>query len=356
VKKESDGMGSPRAGSTSTSDAAGVDAGTTPFVSVVTPVYNGGDYLERCIESVLEQSYENFEYVIVDNCSTDATPDILRRFAAKDERIRVLTNQEFLTSIQNHNAAMRAISEASEFCKVVHADDWLFPNCIAEMVSLARQHPSVGVVCSYYLEGDVVCGDGLPYEREVVAGSEVCRDVLLGKLPFAIFGNPSSELIRSDLIRARPDFYAEKNPYVADKEACFDVLADSDLGFVHQVLSFNRYHGSSVSSTGARLNPWIAGHLRIVTHYGPNLLSESEYRRVLGGWLDTYYRYLGKAVYQLKPASFWQYHRAALDEMDSFRTTRIPLEAARFALAAAVNPGNALVGVASTAKRRLARQ
>ena len=55
----------------------------SPLVSVVTPVYNGETYLAACIESVLSQSYSNWEYVIVNNCSTDRTLDIASDYAAR---------------------------------------------------------------------------------------------------------------------------------------------------------------------------------------------------------------------------------------------------------------------------------
>jgi glycosyltransferase involved in cell wall biosynthesis len=64
-----------------------------PFVSVVTPVYNGADFLAECIDSVLSQTYDNFEYLIVNNCSTDGTLAIALDYAKKDPRIRVHSNE-----------------------------------------------------------------------------------------------------------------------------------------------------------------------------------------------------------------------------------------------------------------------
>ena len=72
-----------------------------PLVSVVTPCYNGEPYLAECIESVLSQTYDNFEYIIVNNKSTDNSLEIAHKYAAKDHRIRVVDNREFLSQIDN---------------------------------------------------------------------------------------------------------------------------------------------------------------------------------------------------------------------------------------------------------------
>ena len=79
-----------------------------PLVSVVTPVYNGGEYLVECIESVIGQSYQNWEYLLVDNASTDLTPEIISRFASKDSRIKHVRFEEHVGAIDNHNRALRA--------------------------------------------------------------------------------------------------------------------------------------------------------------------------------------------------------------------------------------------------------
>src|SRR5260370_37263796 len=101
-----------------------------PLVSVITPVYNGEEFLAECIESVLAQTYQNWDYTIVNNRSTDRTLQIAKSYAAKDSRIRVHNNRDFLTIIQNHNHAIRQISPDSKYCKVVLADHCLFPACL----------------------------------------------------------------------------------------------------------------------------------------------------------------------------------------------------------------------------------
>ncbi len=133
-----------------------------PLVSIVTPMYNEEKHLAVCIESLLAQTYRNWECLIADNCSTDGSPRIARDYADKDPRIRVQRNDRCLRAVANFNAALRKISPSSKYCKVVFADDFIFPECLERMVSLAEANPSVGIVGAYGLQGDSVMWTGLP--------------------------------------------------------------------------------------------------------------------------------------------------------------------------------------------------
>ena len=72
-----------------------------PLVSIVTPVFNGELYLEECIQSVLAQPYENWEYIIVNNCSTDRSLAIAEKYAEKDARIKIFSNKQLLPIMKN---------------------------------------------------------------------------------------------------------------------------------------------------------------------------------------------------------------------------------------------------------------
>ena len=104
-----------------------------PLVSVVTPFYNTQDYLAECIESVLRQTYTNFEYILVNNRSTDGSSDIAQQYAARfPDKIRLFHTESFLTQVQNYNFGLSLISPDSKYCKMVQADDWIFPECLQE--------------------------------------------------------------------------------------------------------------------------------------------------------------------------------------------------------------------------------
>jgi len=286
-----------------------------PLVTIVTPVYNGEKYLAKCIESVLAQTYQHWEYVIVDNCSTDRSLGIIKSYAEKDMRIKLHNNKAFVSAIENHHIAFRQISPESKYCKVVHADDWLFPECIEKMVAIAERFPSVGIVGAYRLDGVKVNLDGLPYPSEIVSGRQICRDTLLGG-PY-IFGSPSSLLVCSDIVRKRQSFYDENNFSVhADTAACYEILQAVDFGFVHQVLTFTRRHEKTQTNYAREINSYIWAHLMILRKYGPIYLSPEEYGKCFKSEIKNYYRFLATAVFHKKDINFWEYHRDKMKKLE----------------------------------------
>lgn len=288
-----------------------------PLVWVVTPVYNGERYLDECIESVVAQTYDNWEYLVVDNCSTDRTPEIVRAYAARDARVRLHQNRHFLPIMANWNHALRLIPSEAKYCKVVHADDTLFSECLERMVDVAERNPSVAIVTSYALWGDEVRHQGVPYAVEVVDGVEICRSTLLGNC--YVFGSPSSLLLRAVDVQARPAFYNEQN-FHADTEVCFDLLRDADLGFSHQILTRTRIHPDAMTSFANRINTFHYGWLAIHLKYGELYLQRREYYRLLAYRLQRYAVFLAKAAIKVKfrDRRFRKYHRAAVGDL--FRT------------------------------------
>jgi Glycosyl transferase family 2 len=90
---------------------AGVLTRQKPRVAFGAPAFNRAEYLEEAIESLLAQSYRNFALVFVDDCSTDATPDIIKRYAAQDQRVSYQRNNERVGMVENWRRAYRAAAE-----------------------------------------------------------------------------------------------------------------------------------------------------------------------------------------------------------------------------------------------------
>jgi glycosyltransferase involved in cell wall biosynthesis len=297
-------------------------AGSLPLVSIVTPAYNEEEYLAQCIESILAQTYSNWDYTIVNNLSTDKTLEIAETYAARDPRIRICTNSAFVPAITNLNNAFRQISPHSKYCKMVLADDWIFPECLERMVDVMEEHPSAGIAGAYGLAERWVVWMGLPYPSDLVSGREICRQRLLGG-PY-VFGSPTSVLFRSDLVRSRDPFYNESTT-AADSDACFQLLKTCDFAFVHQVLSFSRDErpGSRLKAS-RELNTAAADILHELLVYGPYYLTPEEYGDCLKTRLSSYYDFFATSVLQRRSRKFWDYHKRRLKEEGiEFRHTRV---------------------------------
>jgi hypothetical protein len=116
-----------------------------PRVSVVMPVHNGGPHLEHAVESILGQTFADFEFVIIDDGSTDSTAEVLRRHQAADRRVRVL-HQEKAGLVASLNCGCG--QARAPYIARMDADDIAFPDRLARQVEFLDRHPTVALVGS----------------------------------------------------------------------------------------------------------------------------------------------------------------------------------------------------------------
>lgn len=282
----------------------------SPLVSVVTPVHNTVRYLEECVRSVQAQTYRHWEYVILDNASTDGSHELACRLARDDARIRVVRFDELVPQVPNYNRALRQIAPGSRYVKVVEADNWLFPDCLRSMVALAECNPAVAIVSAYNSTESRLRFVGLPLAENVVDGRRTAREHLEGKA--YLFGAPTTVLMRADLVRRRQRFYREDGAPAEDLSVCYDAFTDHDFGFVHQVLTFVRTANDSILS---RIKGFGAQHLdRVVMleRHGADFFSSGELARVRRVLWDRYYRTLAEGRLDGQSEAFWDFHRKGL--------------------------------------------
>jgi len=117
------------------------DDETSLSVSIGMPVFNGAAFLARALDSVLAQTYTDFELIISDNASTDATPEILRHYAARDARIRHFRQAKNIGLGNNHTFVAK--QARGRFCKWVCPDDELAPTLVADCVKVLQDIPDV---------------------------------------------------------------------------------------------------------------------------------------------------------------------------------------------------------------------
>jgi glycosyltransferase involved in cell wall biosynthesis len=283
----------------------------TPSVAVVTPFYNEERYLGECIESVLGQTYENFEYILVDNHSTDRSPDIAREYARRDRRIRIVQPPEHLHQLPNFNFGLRSVSEQAVYCKIVLGDDWIYPTCLELLVALAQAHPSAGLLSGFTMLERNVYLSGLHPTEPFVAGREIGRRFLRDGMH--VFGSPTAHLFRADLVRSRAPFFCEQAHPFADVDACLEVVSRSDFAFVHQVLSFTRRSNDSITTRRQRYtNTLLLTRYAMLLRHGPRFFDPDELADCLRELSATYYRSVGDGFWRMMPADWWRLQRGCI--------------------------------------------
>jgi glycosyltransferase involved in cell wall biosynthesis len=114
---------------------------TAPRLSIGLPVYNGENYLAESIEALLGQSYADFELIVSDNASTDATPDIVRSYSRQDSRIRYIRQRRNIGLNPNHNFV---ITQATgEFFKMASHDDLYAQDLLTRCIHALDERPEV---------------------------------------------------------------------------------------------------------------------------------------------------------------------------------------------------------------------
>jgi len=320
-----------------------------PFVSVVTPFHNTVDYLAQCIESVLNQTYDEFEYILVDNCSTDGSSEIAEEFACRDSRIRLFRRTELLSQVKNYNRALQEMCPASQYCKIVQADDLIFPECLQLMVDAFAESESIGLVSSYWLKGNEVRGSGFPFPDRVMFGGDLARHYLREGL--WVFGSPTTVMYRSSLVRDGKPFYDELSLH-EDTEKCFQILQNWNFGFVHEVLSFSRAENESISSTARPYDPVALDRYILIQRYADAFLETAEARVLKRDSKRLYYRSLAHQALKFRDARYWRYHIDGLKTLgETLDRPYLAYQIGQEALWMAANPG-ATIGRANRVMRR----
>lgn len=133
------------------------------LVSIVLPVYNGERYLASAIESVLNQTYQNIELILVNDCSTDSTEEIIQSYASKDPRIVYLKNEVNLKLPASLNRGFSAAK--GQYLTWTSDDNLYMPTALARMTEFLEQHPKTALV---YCDMDEINDSGTVTRRITV--------------------------------------------------------------------------------------------------------------------------------------------------------------------------------------------
>ncbi|MCB1358280.1 MAG: glycosyltransferase [Maritimibacter sp.] len=238
-----------------------------PVLSVIVTSYNIEDYLAGCLDTVINQSLRDMEIIVVDDGSSDRTPDIIREYAEKDSRIRpILLPENTIGGVASAaNAGLDAAT--GEYIGFADGDDYLELDMFETLVTAARTHQSDLAMCKYLLV-DAVGDQKAPAEKNRWNRFQVTERIELDSDEATIeilrfIAVPWRKIYRRELIEANKirfpvvDYFWEDNPF-----HWFSVCAASDIVVVPKVLCYHR-----VGRVGQTMSTRDAGLLKMFGHY-----------------------------------------------------------------------------------------
>jgi len=219
---------------------------SNPLVSVCIPVYNCDTFIAQAIESVINQSFPDWELLILDNASTDRTLEVIKRY--DDTRIRLIQNDHNLGLEGNWN---KCLAEAcGEYIKLLPADDWIHTDCLEQQVNAFDKpgNESVALVCC---ARNIINPDGKPLlvrkfpgpERKI-NGIDAIRLVL--RAGTNKLGEPGSILFKRELLQ-KTGVFDGRLAYVIDVHLWLRMLLYGDLYILSKPLAAFRLSSGSAS-------------------------------------------------------------------------------------------------------------
>jgi len=211
-------------------------------VSICMPNYNFAQYLPEAIESVLRQSYSDFEFIIIDNCSTDNSIEIIKRYAAKDTRIKLSVNEQNIGLVNNLNLCLQKAN--GDYIKFMLSDD-LFASekALEEMVALMDTHEAISLVASARNVIDSqssILKVWSEYKSRIgYSGTKIIQDCLIEQKNK--IGEPSVVMFRKKHIG--PGFDARYHQAV-DLALWFHILEQGDFAYLDRPLCSFRMHSN----------------------------------------------------------------------------------------------------------------
>ena len=232
--------------------------GSVP-VSICVPTYNGAEHLRSCLDSALAQTFEDFELLIVDDRSTDASRDIAHDYARGDSRVSVSVNQRHLGLVANWNRCVELAN--GTWVKLLFQDDLLEPSCLEEMLAAAREGVDlVAARRSLIFEPATPPAVEERYRRYVETHNLArhCRGRshltpehfvgILARNPTSnCIGEPSATLIRREAFARFGGFNAGL-VILSDWEYTARVAANTGLCYVDKTLAHFRVHPAAATA------------------------------------------------------------------------------------------------------------
>jgi hypothetical protein len=270
------------------SPAAATDSAERPLVAVVTPVYNGAQFLAKALACVQAQSYPNLVHVVLDNASTDATPHIIEAARAGSVPIITRRNAELLPLVDNWNRAMAMVPAEARYVQLLCADDLMRGDAVERLVDICERWPDVRYVTARDVFDGLIFDTGFDGDCGVVSGAAFEQRFLSspdGYFPFAHMFVRSSEMLY------QAPFRASTMP-LSDADFVLRMVRGRRVAWINEPLYFTRDHQSSETSRGGGTSSFCLPLLEMLLSRGPEVMSPIEFEHARKANLRTIHLHL----------------------------------------------------------------
>jgi glycosyltransferase involved in cell wall biosynthesis len=203
-----------------------------PFVSVIIPIYNAGQYLERCLEGLVNQTLQNIEIICVVDCPTDGSDQVVKNYAQKDSRIKAIYNKSNLYISESRNRGLEIAT--GEYIGFSDHDDWCEPDMYEELYKLAKSKNADCVISNSYIERglETECHKYNDYSKEGIIQSLI--------LPMWSSNNPNflgksvwASIYKRDIIECSNIKFPDKKMYHEE-----DTLFNLQFYFIAKTIAY----------------------------------------------------------------------------------------------------------------------
>lgn len=218
-------------------------------VSIIVPIYNAEKTISRCVESILSQTYSDFELILVDDGSSDYSLDICNNYEQQDSRVKVFTQKNAGPSSARNTGLKESTGKWISF---VDSDDWIDGNHIEELLSATTEETGMAV-CGYILENSVI-NKPIAFRPEKITGLKSIADFLIGKMCYQ-YGLVWNKIFRGDVIRLNKIQFPEGILLGEDVYFVTQYLCHIDSIIITDKISYHYLYQEGVHLSGIILKP-----------------------------------------------------------------------------------------------------
>lgn len=249
-----------------------------PLISVIVPIYKSETYLCKCVDSLLAQTFKDFEILLIDDGSPDRSGEICEKYAARDGRVKVFHKENGGVA-----SARQYGLDNLQGKYVIHADpdDWVEPNMLEELYEVAVHESADMVICDYYW-------DKGPVSKKIEQKpSDLYSETVLSDLFGTLHGSLCNKLVRVESIKQNNIMFAQGiNLY---EDLIFNIkLLKNNIKVSYLNKSFYHYVQNTNANSLTRVyNDRVLEHDRNMKIYICSLMEDTHYYRKCGIYLDS---------------------------------------------------------------------